>query len=432
MTSLLTTTVLVIAAAPPADWPRFRGPTGDGISRESGLPVTWSETENIAWKTLIPGLGRSSPVVLGDRVWVTTAVRFPEGGAADPASRGKGDGPGSRKGMFSLAALCFDRSDGRLIYRTDLFTIEDPGAVHDLNSHATPTPTVEPGRLYCDFGAYGTAALDAGTGRVLWRERLAVDHQLGPGSSPVVSGNRLILVRDGLDAQYVAALDTSTGRLAWKTARPPIVADGPAYKKSFSTPVVVEAAGRLQAIASGAHWIVSYDPASGAEIWRFRHGKGYSIAPSPVCGLGMVFFTTGDYVADLLAVRIDGSGDVSATHLAWKASGGIPLMASPILVGEELYIVSDVGVASCLDARTGSPVWKERIGGNHAASPVLADGRLYFFDREGTAVVLRPGRKFERIAENRLGGTVIASPAVAGGAIFLRTDAHLSCIARRP
>ncbi len=405
--------VLSIAAGAgaAADWPQFRGPTGDGISDARGLPLTWGETENIAWKAEVPGLGRSSPVVLGDRIWMTTAVK----------------GPGD---AVSLDAVCLDRSSGRLIYRAQVFSIDRPEPVHWLNSHATPTPIAEPGRLYCDFGAPGTAALDADTGRVLWKGRWPVDHQLGAGSSPALHREWLYLVRDGCDVQYVAAVEKATGCLAWKTDRPAIQAEGPA-KKSFSTPLVIEVGGQSQVVVPGPHWIVSYEPETGKEVWKVRHGKGYSIAPRPVAGRGMVYFTTGDYVAELWAVRLDGRGDVTGTHVAWKASGQVPLMASPLLVAGELYTVSDNGIVSCLDAESGRLIWRERIGGNFCASPAFADGRIHLFDRDGKATLLGPGRRFERLAENRLEGTVIASPAFTESAIFLRTDTHLYCLRGR-
>ena len=358
-----------------AAWPQFRGPTGDGISDEQGLPLTWSPTQNVAWKVSIPGLGRSSPVILGNRLWITTAVKAPaegeraEGGNAGTPSPGRA----SPTGGLSLVVLCLDRASGALFYQTELFSVEHPGPIHDLNSHATPTPVAEAGRLYCDFGDYGTACLEASTGRVLWKTRLPVDHQLGPGSSPVLWKDRLILVRDGCDAQYVAGVDTSSGRLAWRTERPPIQAEGPAYKKSFSTPLLVNTGGRVQAIIPGPHWVISYEPGTGQEIWRVRHGKGYSIGPRPVYGNGMVYVCTGDYVAQLWAMRVDGHGDVSSTHVVWKATTQIPLMASPLLVGGELYMVSDNGMASCLDASNGKLLWRERLGGNHAASPAYAD-----------------------------------------------------------
>jgi outer membrane protein assembly factor BamB len=429
---LLLSGALIWAANAAADWPQFRGPTGDGISEGTGLPVTWSETENIRWKVGIPGLGRSSPIVQGDRIWMTTAIktRTADGKAPADAAEGTKAEAAPTAESLSLGVVCLDRASGTLLYHAEVLSSAKVEQIHPFNSYATPTPIIESDRLYADFGAYGTVCVDAATGRVLWKARLSVDHQLGPGSSPALCRDWLILVRDGIDAQYVAALDKRTGDQAWKTDRPPIEADGPAFKKSFSTPLVIEAGGPPQAVIPGPQWVVSYEPATGKEIWRVYHGKGYSIAPRPVYGHGMVYVCTGDFEPQLWAIRVDGKDDVSQTHVVWKVASRIPLMSSPILVSGELYVVSDNGVVSCLDALTGALVWQERIGGDFAASPVFADGRIYFFGRAGKTTIIRPGRTFVRVAENRLDGTVVASPAIAGGAFFIRTDTHLYCIQR--
>ncbi len=409
------------------DWPQFRGPTGDGISCARGIPLTWSDTHNVAWKVPVPGHGRSSPVVLGDRVWLTTAVE-----ASDPSNAAEGNAeasaPREKTSQLSLAVVCFDRRSGQLLYQTELFSHNKIEPIHPLNSHATPTPVVEPGRLFADFGAYGTAAVDTVTGKVIWKAELAVDHQLGPASSPAVFDEWLFLVRDGCDLQYVAALEKTTGREVWRTARQPIDAESGPFKKSFSTPLVIQSGGQIQVIAVGPHWVVAYEPSTGREIWRVRHGTGYSIAPRPVFGHDLVYICTGDYVAQLCAIRVDGHGDVTDTHIVWKANSQIPLMSSPLLLGNDLYFVSDSGIVSCLDATSGALQWRERIGGNYGASPVLADGRIYFFGREGKTVVLQPGTTCVRLAENQLDGTVIATPAIVENTILVRTDTHLYSI----
>ena len=409
------------------DWPQFRGPTGDGISDARGVPLTWSDTENVAWKVPVPGLGRSSPVVLGDRVWVTTAVEMSDSDNSGEATT-EAAAPAVKPSHLSLAVVCFDRQSGQLLYQTELFAHDKVEPIHPLNSHATPTPVVEPGRLFADFGAYGTAGVETATGNVIWTARLVVDHQLGPASSPVVFGDWLFLIRDGCDLQYVAALDKATGREAWRTPRPPVEAQSGPFKKSFSTPLVVQYEGQTHVIAVGPHWVVAYAPSTGREIWRVRHGTGYSIAPRPVFGHNLVYICTGDYVAQLCAIRVDGHGDVTDSHVVWKADSQIPLMSSPLLVGNELYIVSDAGIVSCLDAVSGVLLWRERIGGNYCASPVFADGRIYFFSREGKTVVLQPGRTCVRLAENHLDATVIATPAIVENTILLRTDTHLYSI----
>jgi hypothetical protein len=225
-------------------------------------------------------------------------------------------------------------------------------------------------------------------------------------------------------------LDKNTGKTVWKTDRPPMETDSRYEKKAYATPLVVEAGGRTQIIVPGAQWVCSYDPGTGSEIWRVRHGKGFSLAPSPVYGHGLVYVSTGCHVAELWAIRVDGHGDASDTHVAWRGKGQIPLMSSPILMGNEVYCVSDGGIVSCFDAASGKLHWRERIGGNHLASPLGAGGKLYFFSWEGKTTVLLPGKKFTRLAENQLEGPLVATPAVAGSAIYLRTDAHLYCIGK--
>ena len=417
---------LIQASIADVDWPQFRGPTGDGLAAGATPPVHWGETENIRWKAALPGRGRSSPVLLNGRIWMTFAV---ERGV----TRAKVEWDDCALAEHvSLGAMCLDAADGKCLWQTIAYEVDKPDRVHWLNSWATPTPVVEPGRLYCDFGRYGTTCLDTRTGKVVWKNQLVVDHQVGPGSSPMLYQDLLILVRDGRDAQYVAALNRNTGEIVWKTSRPKIEAAVGNRKKSFSTPLVIQAGGKTQMVVPGAEWVVSYDPSSGKEIWRVRHGKGFSLASRPVFGHGMVFISTGAMTPQLYAIRVDGQGDVSETHIAWKAKSQIPLMSSPILVGKEIYMVSDAGVASCLDAMTGEVRWRERLGGKYLASPVCAANRLYFVNDEAKTSVLAVGTSFERLAENVLSGTVVASPSAVGQALFLRTDTHLYRIESSP
>jgi outer membrane protein assembly factor BamB len=407
------------AAARAADWPQFRGPGGDGVADPSAdPPVEWSETRNVAWKVALPGRGRSSPVVLGDRLWLTTAV---ERGVRTIRRDGE---PNHIADHVSLGAVCLNRADGKVLWHVALFEVDNPGPVHELNSWATPTPAVEPGRLYCDFGTYGTACLDAGTGNVLWTRQLPLDHDVGPGSSPALCGDRLLVVRDGRDAQYVAALEASTGRTLWKTDRPPFDGAKPSSKKSFSTPLPIRRDGQTQVVVPGAQWFASYDLASGQEIWRVRHGTGYSIGARPVSGHGMAYACTGFMKPQLWALRVDGRGDVTGTHVAWKATRQVPIITSPILTGDAICWVSDDGTVCCADAASGQMRWQERLGGKHLASPVLAGGRLYVFALDGRANVLRPGAAFARLAENRLDGPVAATPAAVDKSFYLRTDTH--------
>ena len=422
---LLPTILVAGTAAAGQGWPQFRGPRGDGTSPATDAPLNWSETNNLAWKVPIPGRGHSSPIVLEDRLWLTTAL---EQGVKRTSLYGEDM---DTAGHITLEALCLDSAQGNILWRTPLFDVEQPAPVHSLNSWATPTPVVEPGRLYCDFGDFGTACLEAKTGKVLWKTRVSADHQFGPASSPILCSNLLVLVRDGRDAQYVAALDKQTGQTVWKTDRPPIVAEYGYLKKSFVTPLVVNSAGRTQLVTPGAQWVVSYDPMSGNELWRVRHGEGYSMGSSPVFGHGLAIFSTGNTKAQFVAVRVDGQGDVTATHVVWKTLRQVPVMSSPVLVGDEIYWVSDEGMASCGDARTGEIHWQERLGGLHLASPLHAGGRVYFFAQDGRTTVIKAGKQFEKLAENRIEGPLTATPAIVDGTVFLRTDSSLYRVGKR-
>jgi hypothetical protein len=416
----------LLQAQPADDWPRFRGPTGDGIAaKEADPPTEWDETKNVVWKTAIPGRGRSSPVVLGGRVFLTTAA---ERGIV--RKRIESDDMQTAE-HAALGAVCVDAKDGKVLWQVTLREVEKPEPVHWLSSWATPTPVVEAGRLYCEFGTYGTWCLDPATGKTLWTKRLPLDHQVGPGSSPAVVGDHLILVRDGRDLQCVTALDKKTGEVAWKTDRPPINVGHKNCKKSFSSPLEIRVGDRLQVVAVGPHWVSSYDPLSGKELWRAKHGDGWSIGTVPVYGHGIIYAGTGCMKPNLVAVRADGGGDVTATHMAWRSQKGVPVMSSPVLMGDAIVWVSDNGIVTCSDAKGGEVRWQERLKGDHLASPILAAGRLYFFGKEGNATVLKAASPSERVGQGSVDGLVTATPAAVGKALILRTDTHLYRIERR-
>jgi outer membrane protein assembly factor BamB len=385
-------------AAPTEDWPEFRGPGGQGHSAERGLPLQWGEGKNVRWKTQVPGLGWSSPVVAGGRVWLTTAVE----------QRG-----------ISLRVLAFDVATGREVVNVEAFKI--PAHRRDINpknSWASPTPVIDEGRVYVHFGADGTAALSA-SGAILWKARFDYASQHGAGGSPVVYGDLLILNCDGSDTAFVVGLDKHTGKVKWRTNR------GFPADQAYTTPLVIRAAGRDQLISVGAFRARAYDPATGREIWRVRYDEGFSNVPRPIFAHGLVVIATGFQQPSLLAVRPDGTGDVTKTHLAWSLTRGAPLTPSPVAVGDELYVVNDGGIATCLDARTGAIIWQQRLGGTYSASPVFADGRIYFLAEQGVTTVIAPGRQFRRLATNTLDGGLLASMAVSSGSLFLRTDSHL-------
>lgn len=414
-----------------AGWPQFRGPGGQGHADARDLPMRWSETEHVAWKTPIPGRGWSSPVILHDGIWMTTAVERP---ASDElkATRLKGRPDANQLavvGSVSLRVVGVDRASGRVTTDEELLSIDDPGAIHSLNTYASPTPVIEDDRLYCHFGTYGTVCWNTDARRIVWQNTaLHVEHQNGPGSSPILWGDFLIFHCDGIDQQFVVALHKATGEVAWRTKRSGKMHENPDFQKAYATPQVIEGPnGRPELISPGADWVYAYDPASGDELWRAHYGKlGFSTVPRPVVGHGMVFVVTSYLESQLIAVRHGGSGDVTQSHVAWSESRQMPRMPSLLLVRDELYAVSDNGVATCLDARTGQVHWQKRLdGGNHSASPLHADGRVYFFNREGATTVIRAGKTFEKLATNELDSGLMASPAVAGNSLFLRTDSHL-------
>jgi outer membrane protein assembly factor BamB len=386
------------------DWPAFRGPTGQGHSSERGLPVEWSESRNVLWKTRVPGSGWSSPVVAGGRVWLTAAVKDRGG---------------------SLRALGFDVETGREIVNTEIFRARHADPLNAKNTLASPTPIVEGDRVYVHFGADGTAALTT-AGEIIWKIRLSYDSQHGNGGSPVLYRDLLIVSCDGSDTAFVAAIDKETGKIRWKTSR------RQPWDQAYSTPLVIRVGDRDQVVSVGAYRAAAYDPESGKELWRVSYADGFSNVPRPVFGHGLVYIATGFQQPSLLAVRADGLGDVTKTHIAWTLRRSAPLTPSPLLVGDELYIVNDAGIASCLDATTGASHWQQRLDGNFSASPVFADGRIYFLSEEGVTTVIAPGKEFRKLASNALDGATLASIAVSGGSIFIRSHTDLYRIAQRP
>ncbi len=426
--AIATAALACLAAARADSWPQWRGPEGQGHAPEAhDLPVTWSETENVAWKTPLPGRGWSSPVIQGDRIWLTTALQTT---LSDEERRARlagvpRSGQLALSGPVSFRALCVDRATGKILHDVELFRVESPAPIHSLNSYASPSPVLADGRLFCHFGAFGTVCVDTATATVAWTNRdLVVNHENGPGSSPVLWRDRLILTLDGSDVQEVAALEPATGRLAWKTPRSGELRPDPDQKKAYGTPLVVALGGRDVLLSPGADWIYGYDPATGKELWKTNYGVlGYSVVPRPVVAHGLAFISTSFNNPEVLALRLgDGS---AAPAIAWREKKAAPNKPSLLVVDDELYVMSDKGVVSCLDTRTGDAHWTERLGGNFSSSPLFADGRIYVGNHEGKTFVIRPGKTFDLVATNELDGQIMATPAALGRAIYLRTDAAL-------
>jgi len=408
LSCLVATAVLTFGACRIAqaddNWPGFNGPRHNNQSDSTGLPLTWSESENITWKTAIHDSGWSTPVIWGNQVWLTTATD---------------DG----KQSF---VLCLDRQTGKVLHDLKLWDNADPEKTRQYNSFASSTPAIEEGRIYVHFGSYGTACLDTTTTEVLWTRRdLPCQHYRGPGSSPLLAGDRLYIHYDGFDHQYIVALDKRTGKTIWQKKREvDYGTDNGDVMKAFSTPLLFEADGRQMLVSPTSKACLVFDPETGNELWRVRYA-GFSTAARPLVGDGHLYINTGFPRGEFLAVKPDGRGDVTATHVAWNAKKNLPSMPSSVLTSGLLFSVNDEGVATCLDAQTGTYVWEKRIGGNFSASLLLADGRIYASDYKGKTTVFAPEREFRQLAENQLEGGFRASPAVAGRSLFLRTETHL-------
>ncbi len=400
-------------------WPQFRGPWGNGLATVSGesqirgLPIRWSETENVKWKTAIPHKGWSTPVVLDGQVWLTTATT---------------DG-------HDFFAICVDAETGEIRFNERLFHADNPEPLgNPVNCYASPSPVVEPGRVYISFGSYGTACLDTKTFKTLWtRTDLPCRHYRGPGSSPILFENLLVLTMDGVDVQYLVALDKATGQTVWKTDRTAnwddLDEDGKPrdegdLRKAYATPLVVDVNGTKQMLTVGARAVYGYDPADGRELWKVQN-PGFSGAASPVYGQGLAYMVTGFGKTELLAIRPDGRGDVTDTHVAWRTGNQVPQTPSPVVVGDLFFMINDTGTVTCLEAATGQQVWRQRIRGNFAASLLYADGHIYCFSQEGRSTVFNAAREYQALSTNILDAGCMASAAVWGKSLILRTKEHL-------
>jgi outer membrane protein assembly factor BamB len=402
---LLLSLALTPAHAHNADWAQFRGPTGQGHAESKNLPTEWGPNKNVVWRKELPGRGWSSPVVAAGKVYLTTGV--------------------SSATELSLRALRLDTRTGAIDWNVEVFKIDpkQAGPMHGLNSYASPTPTVEGDKVYVHFGHLGTACLNAKDGSRAWaNQTFRYNPVHGNGGSAILAGDRLIFSTDGADKQLVVALDKKSGKPAWQVPRN----GGPKKGFSFSTPLVITVNGEEQVVSAGSDVVMALDPKSGKEIWRVKF-DGYSLVPRPVYGNGLVYICTGYDDPGLYAIRADGTGDVTGTHVAWKIvkNPSMPRNASPLLIGDALYLVSDGGMVSCLDAKTGAKRWAENLGGTYWASPVEAGGLIYLQSENGTGTVFRPGNEFDPVATNKLGELCRASFGVDGDALLVRTEKAL-------
>jgi len=406
--ALVQLTVQSTIASDNGNWPDWRGPSTQGHSAATGLPLHWSETQNIAWKTPIHDLGYSSPVVWGNQIWLTTATK-------------KGE---------TLYAVCVDLNNGRIIHDIEVFRPAKPQRINRLNSYATPSAVIEEGFVYVHYGTHGTACIDTKTGRVVWqRDDLNCNHLQGPVSSPILYENLLICPVEGTDVQFTVALDKKTGKDVWRYDRPRELYEGiePLYLiKSYHTPVVVEINGTPQLINNGAMLVTGHEPHTGKELWRVRYRDDNPVS-RVISGHGLIFINSGGNPggSHLLAVRQGGTGDVTDSHVVWNMTEDVPHESSPVLVGDLLYLLSDKGLLNCKEPLTGKTVWSEQLEGRYGASLLYADGRIYISNKDGKTTVIKPGRTFRVLAVNQLDGFLGASPAVAGKSLLLRSKTHL-------
>ena len=404
---LLITVASCVVIEANEQWSQFRGHFGNGIIKSTSAPINWSENTNIDWKTPIHDRGWSSPVIWNDQIWMTTATK--EGN--------------------KMYAICVNKLSGKIEHDIHVFDVKSPQAITNENTYASPTPVVEEGRVYAHFGTYGTVCISTKDGQILWKRRdLNCDHEIGagPASSPFIYNNFLIFNVDGRDVQYVIALNKETGETAWKTNRSVDFSDVQVnQRKAYGTPFIIPRGNTNQMVSIGAKGVYSYDPENGKELWKAEH-RGWSIAPRPVYGEGLVFTMIDRDRPEMWAIDPSGSGDITETHIEWKETKRMPPRASPIFFKGLLFVVDRNGYISCLEAKTGKSLWQKRMKGRFSASPVLANDLLYFFNEDTVCTIIKPVKELIIVAENKLSdGKLLATPAFDENSIYIRTENNL-------
>ena len=410
---LLITVASCVVIEANEQWSQFRGHYGNGIIKSTSAPINWSENTNIDWKTPIHDRGWSSPVIWNDQIWMTTATK---------------DGN-------KMYAICVNKLSGKIEHDIHVFDVKSPQAITNENTYASPTPVVEEGRVYVHFGTYGTACISTKDGQILWKRRdLNCDHEIGagPASSPFIYNDFLIFNVDGRDVQYVIALNKETGKTAWKTNRSVDFSDVQVnQRKAYGTPFIIPRGNSNQMVSIGAKGVYSYDPENGKELWKAEH-RGWSIAPRPVYGEGLVFTMIDRDRPEMWAINPNGSGDITETHIEWKETKRMPPRASPIIIKGLLFVVDRNGYISCIEAKTGKPIWQKRMKGRFSASPILANNLIYFFNEDTVCTIIKPTRELEIVAENKLSGDkLMATPAFDENSIYIRTEKKLTRIVKK-
>ena len=410
---LLITVASCVVIEANEQWSQFRGHYGNGIIKSTSAPINWSENTNIDWKTPIHDRGWSSPVIWNDQIWMTTATK---------------DGN-------KMYAICVNKLSGKIEHDIHVFDVKSPQAITNENTYASPTPVVEEGRVYVHFGTYGTACISTKDGQILWKRRdLNCDHEIGagPASSPFIYNNFLIFNVDGRDVQYVIALNKETGKTAWKTNRSVDFSDVQVnQRKAYGTPFIIPRGNSNQMVSIGAKGVYSYDPENGKELWKAEH-RGWSIAPRPVYGEGLVFTMIDRDRPEMWAINPNGSGDITETHIEWKETKRMPPRASPIIIKGLLFVVDRNGYISCIEAKTGKSIWQKRMKGRFSASPILANNLIYFFNEDTVCSIIKPTRELEIVAENKLSDDkLMATPAFDENSIYIRTEKKLTRIVKK-
>ena len=410
---LLITVASCVVIEANEQWSQFRGHYGNGIIKSTSAPINWSENTNIDWKTPIHDRGWSSPVIWNDQIWMTTATK---------------DGN-------KMYAICVNKLSGEIEHDIHVFDVKSPQAITNENTYASPTPVVEEGRVYVHFGTYGTACISTKDGQILWKRRdLNCDHEIGagPASSPFIYNNFLIFNVDGRDVQYVIALNKETGKTAWKTNRSVDFSDVQVnQRKAYGTPFIIPRGNSNQMVSIGAKGVYSYDPENGKELWKAEH-RGWSIAPRPVYGEGLVFTMIDRDRPEMWAINPNGSGDITETHIEWKETKRMPPRASPIIIKGLLFVVDRNGYISCIEAKTGKSIWQKRVKGRFSASPILANNLIYFFNEDTVCTIIKPTRELEIVAENKLSDDkLMATPAFDENSIYIRTEKKLTRIVKK-
>lgn len=425
------------AAQAPGHWPQWRGPGSVAVSAETALPAAWSATENVAWQAPLAGLGVSSPIVWGDRVFVTSqAGRSPLSPGSHPTLAGGRDQPaemerplgGARAeaaGEVVFVVEAFRHADGKALWAARIPADGGLTPVHEKHNLASPTPATDGERVYTSFGTGQVVALDAASGRTVWQRHLgrefgAFDIQWGAGSSPTLHDGVVILLCDNPAASYVLALDARSGETRWTV-------DRGTGRFAYSSPVVVTGPRGPELIVNSSERVDAYDPRTGEFLWYTDEPNRFPV-PTPVFADGILYLSRGYRSGPYMAIRLGGRGDISKSHVLWRVGSGAPYISSILQYDGMIYMANDGGIATAVDAKTGERVWQRRLGGIFAASPVAGDGKVYLLSETGETVVIKAGREFELLSRNDIGRRIVASPAISGGRIFIRTDNALVAV----